>query len=510
MPLSGIVLSLVGAISLLVLKTLLFPRRARLLPPGPKGLPLVGNLFNFPDVEEWVVFRDLGEQYNSDIIYYNVAGQDIVIVNTIEAANELFVKRSAIYSDKPSFVMLNALVGFTWHFAFHPYGDQWKEHRKMFHKSLEGPVLASVQHPHILDSARYLLRRIRDKPDRFMEDLRLYAGQIILRIAYGIEVLDNTDPFIIEAEKGMHAMAVAGRAGAFLVDTWPILRFVPSWMPGAGFKRWAKEANKSVTAMRDAPLKFVEKAVADGTAQSSVGSKILSELEEADADTEENMTMLGNVLASTYAAGSDTTVSSLTTAILAMVQNPSILKKAQADIDSIVGHDRLPDFDDRKALPYLEAILKEVLRWRLVLPLAVPHRVSQDDEYCGYHIPKGATIVGNAWAILHDKAVYGDDVENFNPDRFLNPDGSLNPSIPHPSAAFGFGRRICVGQDIAEDSMWIGMASLFAAFNITKAVDERGRVIEPSGEFTSGMLCHPVPFKCSIFPRSRTAEALIT
>ncbi len=149
----------------------------------------------------------------------------------------------------------------------------------MFHKYLEGPTLVAAQHPHILSSARYLLRRIRDKPDRFIEDLRLcvriqlanalsiltneyrYAGQIILRIAYGIEVLDNTDAFIIQAGKGMRALSVAEHPGAFWVDIWPILRFVPSWVPGAGFKTWAKEAQKSVTAMRDAPLEFLEKAV---------------------------------------------------------------------------------------------------------------------------------------------------------------------------------------------------------------------------------------------------------
>ncbi|KAF9033495.1 cytochrome P450 [Hymenopellis radicata] len=273
-------LSLIAGISLFVIRTLFLSlsRRTRPLPPGPKGLPLIGNLLNFPDVNSWIAFKDVGERYKSDIIYYNVAGQDIVVVNTIEAATELFVKRSSIYSDRPPAFMVKELVGFNWSFGFSRYGDEWKkEHRKMFHKSLEGPVLAGVQQPHILHSARYLLRRIRDKPDRFLDDLRLYAGQMILRIAYGIEVLDNTDPFIIEAEKGMHAAAVAGRPGAFLVDTFPILRFVPSWMPGAGFKRWAKEANKSVTAMRDAPLKFLEKAVADGTAKPCVGSKILSE-----------------------------------------------------------------------------------------------------------------------------------------------------------------------------------------------------------------------------------------
>ncbi|KAF8897015.1 cytochrome P450 [Mucidula mucida] len=502
----------VAAFSPFVIRTLFWSlsRRTRPLPPGPKGLPLVGNLFDFPDVDAWITFKKVGEQFKSDIGYYNVAGQDVIVVNTIDAANELFVKRSSIYSDRPTSFMVVSLVGFTWNFGLHKYGEEWKEHRKMFHKSLEGPILAAAQHPHILDSAKYLLRRIRAKPDRFLDDVRLYAGQIILRITYGIEVQDKTDPFVIQAEKGMHALAVAGRPGAFLVDTWPILRFVPSWVPGAGFKTWAKEAKKSVTAMRDAPLKFLEEAVADGTAKPSVGSKILSELEEANADTKENMLVLGNVLATTYAAGSDTTVSALTTAILAMIQNPSVLKKAQADIDRFVGQDRLPDFGDRKALPYLEAIVKEVLRWRLVTPLAAPHRVTQDDEYRGYHIPKGAVIIGNAWAILHDKAVYGNDVETFNPGRFLNADGILNPTIPHPSVAFGFGRRVCVGQDLAEDSIWLAIASMFAVFNIAKAVDAQGRVIKPSGEYTSGLLCHPIPFKCSIVPRSCEAEALIT
>ncbi|KAF8897011.1 cytochrome P450 [Mucidula mucida] len=512
MSLPVIELSLVAAISLFIIRILFLSlsRRTRSpLPPGPKGLPLVGNLLNFPDVKAWIAFRDVGEQYNSDVIYYNVAGQDFVVVNTLEATNELFVKRSSIYSDRPASVMLNTLVGFTWNFGFYGYGDEWKEHRKMFHKYLEGPTLVAAQHPHILSSARYLLRRIRDRPDRFIEDLRLYAGQIILRIAYGIEVLDNTDAFIIQAGKGMRALSVAEHPGAFWVDIWPILRFVPSWVPGAGFKTWAKEAKKSVTAMRDAPLEFLEKAVANGTAKPSVGSQILSELEEADADSKENMIVLGNVLATAYGGGSDTTVSALASAILAMVQNPSSLKKAQADIDSIVGNERLPDFNDRKSLPYLEAIVKEVLRWRVVSPLAVPHRVSQDDEYRGYHIPKGATVLGNAWAVLHDKAVYGDDVEDFNPERFLNDDGMLNSSIPHPSAAFGFGRRICVGQDLAEDTIWMGIVSLLAVFNITKAFDEQGRVMEPSGEVTSGMLCHPVPFKCTISPRSPMAEALI-
>ncbi len=89
-------------------------------------------------------------------------------------------------------------------------------------------------------------------------------------------------------------------------------------------------------------------------------------------------------------------------------------------------------------------------------------------------------------AILHDKTVYGDDVDKFRPERFLQ-GNNLNPDIPHPDAAFGFGRRACPGQDMAWSSMWLTVASILFLFDITKQVDENGIPMEPSGEYTSGM-----------------------
>lgn len=88
-------------------------------------------------------------------------------------------------------------------------------------------------------------------------------------------------------------------------------------------------------------------------------------------------------------------------------------------------------------------------------------------------------------AILHDEGAYGPDVDSFNPERFLHPDGKLNESIPHPHAVFGFGRRVCAGQDLAEAAIWIALVSILSAFDVTKALDEEGNVIEPSGNFTS-------------------------
>jgi cytochrome P450 len=155
-----------------------------------------------------------------------------------------------------------------------------------------------------------------------------------------------------------------------------------------------------------------------------------------------------------YAAGADTSVSTLTTFFLAMTLHPEAQKRAQAELDVEVG-DRLPTFADKDSLPYVTALMKEVLRWIPVLPVAVPHRAVNSDQYKGYFIPAGASVLGNAWyaviiteavffrfpsctsrAILHDASVFVEP-EKFKPERFIERD------LPDPadSGVFGFGRR---------------------------------------------------------------------
>ncbi|KAG6815956.1 hypothetical protein H0H93_008752, partial [Arthromyces matolae] len=137
--------------------------------------------------------------------------------------------------------------------------------------------------------------------------------------------------------------------------------------------------------------------------------------------------------------GADTTVSAIYSFFLAMTLHPDVVKKAQAEIDSIVGHDRLPTFDDRPHLPYLDALTKEVVRWNTVVPIGPPHAAAQDDVHDGYLIPKGSLIMANIRGILHDPEVYSEP-HIFNPDRFIANQGK--PVEPDPrTIAFGFGRR---------------------------------------------------------------------
>ena len=125
---------------------------------------------------------------------------------------------------------------------------------------------------------------------------------------------------------------------------------------------------------------------------------------------------------------------------LAMILNPKAMKKAQEELDRVVGKGELPDFSHKDNLPYIDALVKEVLRWSPPLPVAFPTRAMQDDVYRGYLIPKGATVIQNIWAVFRDPNVYPNP-EAFNPDRFLE-DGKLDPVVFNPEdRVFGTGRR---------------------------------------------------------------------
>lgn len=152
------------------------------------------------------------------------------------------------------------------------------------------------------------------------------------------------------------------------------------------------------------------------------------------------------------------TFSSLQSIFLAVSLHPEVLKNAHNELDKVVGSHRLPDFDDQESLVYINAIVKESLRWQPVVPLSVPHCTVSDDELHGYFIPAGTVLIPNTWyvpqhridiaelivyhrACLHDPDEY-DDPEVFRPERFIK-DGKLNPNVRDPTSfAFGYGRRL--------------------------------------------------------------------
>ncbi|RXW13378.1 hypothetical protein EST38_g12477 [Candolleomyces aberdarensis] len=483
------------------------------LPPGPKGAPLVGNLLQMPTEFEWIKFHEWCKEYNTDVLYLNIAGTEMIILDSSKAATDLLETRSSLYSGRPRLPMLNELVGGSWHVAVMPYGATWRKHRRFLHHSFHSAATKEYR-PHMTKSARNLLKRFLDDPNPFniMPHLRHMAGETILSIIYGIHIKDTNDPYLKTSEAGLHAITAAGVPGAFLVDAIPLLKCVPAWFPGASFQRKAREWSKAIRDMVEVPYAETKKNIESGKINVSMVLKGLQKMEEGKEDeafTRRSFRTPRLVFLQT--------VSAIASCILGFLEHPEVLKKAQTQVDSVVEPGCLPGFEHESSLPYITAITSEVLRWRDVVP------IETEDEYKGYRLPAGATIVPNAWAMLHDENVYSDPF-TFNPDRFINPQtGQVDYTHARdPShACWGFGRRVCPGRYMAFSATWLGIASLVAVFDIEKAKEkvtvvgedgieiEEERTVELTRAYNSSLVIAPKPFECVIKPRSKEKADLI-
>ncbi|KAJ3787492.1 cytochrome P450 [Lentinula aff. detonsa] len=480
-----------------VYRLMTLEKRALPLPPGPRGWPIIGNLLDVPAKEEWFTFAKWGETYGK-IASVTVLGQPLIILNSASIAKDMLEKNSAIYSDRPVIPMGGELCGWKNTLVLTPYGERFRNYRRLAHQLFGNAATMKSFHPvEELETHRFL-KRLLSRPAEFSDHIRKTAGAIILRISHGYEVGEGQDPFVTLADKATEQFALSTAPG-FLVNLVPFLQYLPDWFPGASFKKTAKEWSSTLNEMVDLPYDYVKKQIVSGTAEPSYVSKLV----EGQSLTAEQEFEIKWSSASLYSGGADTTVSAIYSFFKAMALYPEVQAKAQAELDAVVGNDRLPSFEDRDHLPYMQAVTLETLRWFSVVPTSVPHRVTEDNVFKGYFIPKGALVLSNLWQMNHDPEVYHDPM-SFKPERFLGP----NPELDPREACFGFGRRICPGRVLADASVFISCAMALAVFNISK-YSENGVVIEPDRNQSSGTISHPSSFKCTISPRSDKAVALI-
>ncbi|KAF9256846.1 cytochrome P450 [Marasmius fiardii PR-910] len=474
------------------------------LPPGPPPKLISGNLHQLQRVEPWVGYMKWAEKYGP-ILHFRIFTRRFIVLNSAKTVTDLLEARSNIYSDRPILWMYNELVGRKWAIfnisSLHPW---FRKYRTLLRSAL---YTNGMEERYQELQGRYslvLLDLLNKEPAKFIDHARRNAGSIILELAYGWQVTGEDD-YLVSLMK--ESFALAGEltaAGRWLVDTFPWMRFIPSWFPGGGFHNKAREYREKMAPIDQFPHAWVKKQMESGSYIPSFTSMHLQE----DNLSEEEEDIVRWTAAGLYAGGADTTVSAMTSFFLVMALYPEVQKRAQEEIDQFIGQDVLPHVKDRGQLIYVEAVLKEIMRWAPVVPLGLPHRVTQTDEYMGYKIPGGVTVFANIWAIMHDPEVYMDPY-SFTPTRFLpNKDGRL-PETDPLKYAFGFGRRVCPGAQFAEDSLFINIARILATFDIRKAIGDDGKEIEPTIEFTSGVIRHAKPFPCRFILREGSAGARV-
>ncbi|KAL0960673.1 hypothetical protein HGRIS_005702 [Hohenbuehelia grisea] len=480
-------------------------------PPGPSvsWFSLLSRRVEMPRSFPWLTYAKWQEVYG-DMIFLGVVRNPILVLNSSASAQDLLEKRSAIYSSRPVRTMQAELMGFSFLFSGLPYDSWYKQHRNMFHKYFQSKVVSNYHHIQ-LKHTHTLLRNLLHDCSQLDHFVRRTTAAIVLEITYGHQVAEQGDHYVTLADRAMAGVTQSGNFGTFMVDYIPILKYVPEWMPGAEFKRKARGWKKLALEMLNYPFTMVKDRLENGSAEPCLTTLELENwFREGMTKDPSRELVIKDVAATAYAAGSDTTLSTIITFFLAMVLHPEYQKIAQAEIDRAGLGDRLPTFADRPNLPFIECIVWESLRWNPAVNISLAHRLTEHDEYKGYSIPKGTTVLGNIWAMLHDPTSYPEP-HAFKPTRFVDPERNLKEGInPNPELAFGFGRRICPGRFLALDTIWIVAVSVLSAFELAKSVDEDGNEVEPVVEYNSGLFSRPKPFKFRMVPRSEKAAVLVT
>ncbi|KAL1718356.1 cytochrome P450 [Schizophyllum commune] len=437
-------------------------RRPRFLPlpPGPKRLPLVGNLLDIPSTYEWEKYMQWAKDFETDILHLDAGGTSIVVLDSYEACCDLLEKRARFYSDRPSFPMTIDLMGMDFNFATLPYGDKWRARRRIAHEALHEKASIGFRPLELEATHTFLRNMLAAGEDDLEAEVRLMTGRLILAAAYGVDVRTKEDPHIVEADALMRMLTTSA---------------VPS----------------SYLEIVDRPFNEVKQSMVDGTPERP--SFVSQSLEKGAEDR-----VIRDAAATMYNGGTDTTVVTILNFVLAMLHDPSLQRRAQSDLDDVLGPlrgadgelGRLPVFDDEERLPYITALARESSRYRPVLPMSVPHAYNgeEPDIYKGYAIPCGSVVIPNVWSMAHDESAYPDSY-TFKPERFLNLDGKLDPNVRDPGTfIFGFGRRNCIGRHMAYASLWITIASILRVYNIEKAKRSDGSIIEPHREWASALI----------------------
>jgi cytochrome P450 len=470
----------VGILLLLSVSVVRYYLKNRGLPPGPARLPFIGNIHQLPEQNPWRTYQEWSKKYGP-VFSLRVGLDTIVMLNNHEAARDLLDKRSNIYSSRPRLVMGGECVSKGLRTLLMPYGPRWRTHQRLQASFLN--IRISQSYTGLQDTESKQLMHELLHTDDFSSSFHRYASSLIYALAYGKRLETANLPEAQEVEQIMEGFLYAARVGTWMVDAIPALNMLPSWM--APWKVRGEELHQYEARIMS---KNLEKGkVASGW---NWTKQVLSMKESKEMSPLELAYDVGII----YEAGSDTTTMALEVFTMAAITHPDFITKAQQELDAFVGDARLPNYSDKSNLPYIGAIVNEVLRWRPVTAGGIPHALIQDDEYMGYRIPKGATVIGNHWAIHLDEDIYKDAL-TFEPDRWIeNPDLPLSP--------FGFGRRVCTGQHIAKNSLFLNIARMLWAFDIGHASIGGVRQEIDEWAMTQGFNSRPMPFKASFKVRS--------
>ncbi|EJD42206.1 cytochrome P450 [Auricularia subglabra TFB-10046 SS5] len=476
---------------------------SRRFPPGPSQLPLFGNAFQVPTENTWLYFAALAKKFGP-MVRLSLAGSDILVLDRLEDAEELLVKRSGNYSSRKQLVYAGKYRSGNKRLVLLPYGPMLKKQRAAFFQMLNAKVVGAYEHIQERGTMKLLARLTNSPTDAYLS-IKHYAAETLMNLVYAREF--GSDGADLRTLLGILESFVTDiHPRAHLVDTFPALDYLPDFMAP-----WRREARRK----HAVEVEFYSRLLLEVKGRMDGGESLecfAARLWENNGTNQLDLTTLAYIAGSAFEAGTDNTAGTILWFLVAGLYHPQAMRMAQEELDRVLGADgyTAPSFHHLDQLP-----------WMPVAPVSGPHHSLNDDEYKGYKIRAGTTgeyahcdiasayalspVMANVWAIHHDEGRYPDPFV-FNPERFLKQGENLRPESLHEGHyGFGFGRRACPGQHLASKSVFIAIARLLWAFDISPPLDDEGRHILPDpAACRHGITAEPDTFGVLMKPRSDT------
>ncbi|PHU28424.1 hypothetical protein BC332_00517 [Capsicum chinense] len=432
------------------------------LPPGPKPLPLIGNLHSL-DPELHIYFASLSKTYGPICTLW--LGKKVGIVITSPAlAREVLKDQDTIFANRDVPAAGREATYGGKDIVWTPYGPKWRMLRKVCVRDmLNASILDSVyalRRRELRQTINYFYNQA-GSPVNIGEQMFLTMLNVITNMLWG-GTIKGEERVSLGAE---FRHAVSDLTG--LLGTPNVSDFYPglSWFDLQGVTKKMKVLVKRFDNIFESMIEQRQKLDRNGVGQESKDflQVLLKLKDEADAKMPLSMTELKALLMDMVVGGTDTTSNAVEFAMAEIMNKPDVMRKLQQELETVVGKDNIVEESHIQQLPYLYAVMKEVLRIHPTLPLLVPHCPSETCAVGGYTVPKGSRVFINVWAIQRDPSIWKNPTE-FHPERFLDDkwDYSGNDFSYFP---FGSGRRICAGIAMAERMFMYSLASLIHSFD---------------------------------------------
>ncbi|KAH9047995.1 cytochrome P450 [Lactarius deliciosus] len=471
-PLAGFILWLIAR----------FTRRAfRNLPPGPKGLPLIGDALHALD-HDWLASPQRRDEYG-ELMYLSALGKGILVINSQRIA-------AGFLTQNLTFLLTG-------------YGDLWRRFRR---PTVDGFSKTAVQHFHPIQSREAImlaLALMKNPPS--LKQFQRHAWSSLLSINYDHPPVESEDDPVVASIAG-HILRIMHEVhpGMRLVEFFTWMKYIPSC-----FSKWKRDAQHwfiQDSLRNEHLLSEVADDLTKGIDRPCFGAALLKNRDKYPLSERERAWLLGDLVAT----GGLTTSIALHWWLLAMLAFPEVQVRAHTELDQVIGRGRPPTFADLPSLPYILAMTKEVLRWSPPLPFGIPHASSTNDWYEGMFIPKGTIVLPNMRLINSDPAVFGIDAARFNPSRYLDEKNQVKALMDGHEGhiSFGYGRRLCPGRFAAEGTLAIDLATLLWALRFERPEGVQGE-LDVHTFVRIGVGARPKPFECNAVPRFTDVEALL-